>query len=86
MTCPACDDQLTFSVVSRFDHSSSICYACGVIEAVGMMVMERNGEDPATALVGPGVVDMANMSIDTLQSLIELLRSSRIQDKKERVN
>jgi hypothetical protein len=51
-----------------------------------MMVMERNGEDPATALVGPGVVDMANMSIDTLQSLIELLRSSRIQDKKERVN
>ena len=84
--CPSCDEPIIYAATSRFDNATSICYSCGVLEAVAQMVMTREGNDPSEALVAPGVVDLGNMPLNTLHALVELLRSNKRRAEKERVN
>lgn len=84
--CPSCEEAVVFSALSRFDDTTGICYACGVLEAVAQMVMTRNGGDPKKALVAPGVVDLESMPLATLNALVELLRASKSSEQNWRVN
>lgn len=84
--CPACDEPIIYGAKSRFDEATSICYGCGVLEAVAQMVVTRDGGDPKEALVAPGVVDLSNMPLSTLHALVELLRSNKKSASKELVN
>ena len=84
--CPSCEDPIIYAATSRYDNATSICYSCGVLEAVAQMVMTRDGNDPADALVAPGVVNLSNMPLNTLHALVELLRSNRKSAQSERSN